>query len=407
VIESIRTDIKTKKESWPQKLAELPNEQKVEEYRRKLNKTTSVKKFDLGNILGEVKEGATTLKDIQRDLDLINKTRRELQSDLALIKKRKKEAEKALQKDIKRLREKYSPSSQGISNISRTLFGEKIGNYTEAGLSWLNRIKTFLERDKKKKGEIKTEKPIRGKGIDVRFKEYAPLPEFLIRLVDVTNIETQIGTLSGKIENITQDQDILGIPLTFLFSGDKIHDVESVNFNGTLNHIDPLNSKDTINFQVKKYKAKDVNLVDSGNLLTALQEGLVDLNIKTILKGEALNANLLADLSSTKLKVEGKSETASVVSSALSKVSKFSVGADITGTVDEKNIELRSSLDNVIKDIGVNMAKDQAAKFERKLESAITKRVGGQLNELNKDIRDLKGLDGDLARRIKQLGSLL
>ena len=51
--------------------------------------------------------------------------------------------------------------------------------------------------------------PLRGKGVDVRFPEYHPLPDLLIRAARVS-VEIPAGTLTGQIRHITPDQDVLG-----------------------------------------------------------------------------------------------------------------------------------------------------------------------------------------------------
>lgn len=407
VIELIKADIKAKKESWKKKIAELPNKEKVEEYKQKLEKFKSMQKGGFANIFEGIMEGTTVLENIQRDWNLVKTAGMDLEKDLTLLRKREDEAKKALKNDIRRLKEKYSLSGGGIANMSKLLFGEEIGKYTKLAVRWYERIKPFLEGGKEQKEEAKTVKPVGGKGVDVRFKEDEPLPDFLIRLAKITNIETQNGILSGRIKNITTAQDVLGVPLTFLFSGDKIDNLESLKFNGVFNHIIPSESKDSVDFLVKKYQARDVTLSDNVKLATTLREGLVDLDVKTRLSGERLAATITVDITSTKLSVEGPGKSNELINSALSGISRLTLSAEITGTLREQNVKLKSSLDDIVKNIGAKMVKNEAAKFEKELDAAITQKVSGQLSGLNSDIGGLKLLDGDLSSRLELLGGLL
>ena len=102
--------------------------------------------------------------------------------------------------------------------MSRLLFGAKINRWVEQAIAWHERLKPVLQRSQKKEKGPDKIKPIRGKGVNVRFKEHEPLPDFLIRRVK-TSLLVDAGNFTGNIQNITPDQDILGTPLTFTFSG--------------------------------------------------------------------------------------------------------------------------------------------------------------------------------------------
>ncbi|MCA9467577.1 MAG: hypothetical protein KC643_19325, partial [Nitrospira sp.] len=71
------------------------------------------------------------------------------------------------------------------------------------------------------------QKPLRGKGVDVQFKEAHPLPDFLIRTTTVS-VNLKMGDLAGTVRNITTDQPALGHPTTFTFSGEHLTGVKTV-----------------------------------------------------------------------------------------------------------------------------------------------------------------------------------
>ena len=101
--------------------------------------------------------------------------------------------------------------------------------------------------------------PLRGTGVNVRFPERNPLPDFLIVLAKAS-FQLSVGDLSGKVENITPDQGVLGKPLTFEFSGEKLEGVQAILAKGNLNHIDPSHPNDRVNFQAKGYNIQKVSL---------------------------------------------------------------------------------------------------------------------------------------------------
>ncbi len=387
LIASVRNDIDREKIKWQKRLKELPDKDKLKDYERRIKGLKSIGKGGFGGILSGFGELVTIKKELEKDLKLIKTARHDLDNGIQLLQKRIKEAEAAPVDDVRRLKEKYALSPQGLANITKLLLGEKIGNWTQTALSWYDKLKPFLERSGVKQEGSDTEvvKPLRGKGVYVRFKERHPTPDFLIRKVRVTRIETRIGALSGKLQNITPDQDVLGLPLSFVFTGDSIKDVKSLKFDGTLNHIVPEKSRDSINFSIKGYQARNIILSDSKDLPLSLQKGLADINLKAGLSHESITARLVSGLTSTKFSVgkpDATNPIVTAISSAISDVSKFNLTADISGTIRDYDIKLKSNLDSVLQSAVKNLAGDQAARLEKGLTAAITKKAGGPLNEL-------------------------
>lgn len=115
--------------------------------------------------------------------------------------------------DVNRIKKKYALTPQGMGNMTALIFGPKYADWVQKGLSWYYKLQPFLTRVPQKEGKPEVVKPVRGKGVNVRFKEYEPKPDFLIQF-DRSSILIQAGTLSGTLRNITAQQAILGKPLT-------------------------------------------------------------------------------------------------------------------------------------------------------------------------------------------------
>lgn len=105
---------------------------------------------------------------------------------------------------------------------------------TRKALSWYEKAKPYLDRPTGKKANVEVVKPLRGKGVDVRFKEQAPLPDFLIRTAKI-GLVLSVGNIGGQIRNITPDQPILGQPMTFAFRGDKLDGLKAMTMDGEVN----------------------------------------------------------------------------------------------------------------------------------------------------------------------------
>ncbi|MBI3603051.1 MAG: TIGR03545 family protein [Nitrospirae bacterium] len=241
--ESLRAEIQAEQDNWKKRLADLPDKAKLNDYKTRIERLKSSGKGGVGGILGVVGEVAAIQKDLERDLASIQRAKAEFDTKLTSLKQRVDQAVQAPQEDVRRLQEKYSLSPQGLANMSGVLLAGQSGAWVRKGVVWYGKMQPVLARVKERQQGHEVVKPVRGKGVDVRFKEQAPLPDFLIRLSKVS-AQLDVGDVSGRIENITPDQDILGLPLTFSFAGEKLKGVQSLHFAGTLNHVLPESATD-------------------------------------------------------------------------------------------------------------------------------------------------------------------
>jgi len=404
LIEAVHSDLNTKQDQWQKTIAEFSDKKKLNEYKAQLKKVMSLPKGDLTAILDRAKEAEKIRREISEDMKKIKSARTNLEKDLKLLRRRVKEAEAAPQQDIDRLKEKYSLSAKGVSNISGLLFGEAIGDRVETALRWYKKIKPFLEKGTKQQQE----KPDQEKAATLPGRK--KIPDFLIRTARISSLVTPFGKISGKIENITPEQQVLGQPLRFNFSGAEIKNIRSVILDGGLDHTVPSKAKDIFNYRLEGYQLHDVTLSDAASQEISLHKGLLNFGLQANVIGDNLTADLKADLNSGEisLKEYDKSNTlAKLMDSALSDISQFTLNAKITGTVDDYHIRLTSDLDRILSNAIGQQANKLAEELEGELQSAIREKTREPMNNLRKSWGNLEAIDSDLADRLKLAGGLL
>jgi uncharacterized protein (TIGR03545 family) len=406
LIQSVRTDIEGGKELWTKNIAGLPGKEKMDGYRKRIEALKGTKSSkDIGGILGSAGEAQTLYKDIQADLELLQKSRKELNTSLANFKDQIAEIEKAPQEDVRRLSEKYGFSAYGLANMSRFFIEPGITAWVDRGLYWKARLEPLVERAGEKKGNAEVVKPIRAKGSDVRFKEKEPLPDFLIRVTKVS-VQLPMGDFSGAIKNITPDQNLLGQPLLFAFSGEKLSGVRSVRLDGAVNRVSPGSPEDSINLRLEGYKIQAKSISQDSSLPLTLGKGDADLELKAALSKGFIDATVAAKLQGVHISAGGtdaKSGIGRAVSSALSGVSTVGVKARITGPTDNYQMQISSNLDDILKNAVGSIIKDQVAQFENKLLAAISGKVSGPLQEAKGSLGGFEVLGGEVESRISQL----
>lgn len=416
LIASLRANLQLEKQQWQTRLAELPDKTRLAEYRKRLENLKSGKQRGLEGVIGSAGEIIAIQKEVRGDLDRIRSARQELEKNAATLRKQMDEATRAPQEDVRRLMDKYSLSTEGLINVSRLIFGEKVSRWADTALSWYEKLGPVLERAKERKQGAEVVKPLRGQGVNVRFKEHEPLPDFLIRIAKVS-LEVPAGSIGGWIRNITPDQDVLGVPLTYEFSGDNLEGLRSLKIDGALDHVDPSSAKDTANLQIQGFQVTDMNLSDSAELPMVLKKAMTDLKGRASLSSGTLKANLLARLQSVDIATGSQDEAGSLVkgmASALSDIKRFDVEANVSGTLKVYDLKLTSDLDSVLKDAVGKQVKAQAARLEKDLQSAISEKVSepmanmkaklGELSAISSELTDRLNIGNDLLKGTKKSG---
>ncbi len=411
-VKSLKSEINKEKDRWKKQLESLPNKEKFEEYRKKIEKLTASSKGGLSGILGSVNELKKVQEDLKRDLESIKTARKGLKEEIKSLKSRIDKISKEPLKDIQRLKEKYFISPKGLEGLSEKLLSTRLCAWVEKARAWYDRIKPVLERARqakeggkgntKGKGETEVIKPLRAKGFDVRFKEYAPMPDFLIKTADAS-ANLAFGDINGRLNNITPDQDVLGAPLTFKFSGASLKGVDSVDITGELNHIDAASPKDTVSVRIGGYRLNNITLSENKALPLVLKDGIANLNIKVSLKGDSIDSKILAGFKSVKLSSaieKGSNQLANILVSSLSSVRELKIRANISGTIEKYEIKVSSNLDKVLKDAIGKQVKEQAAGFEKRLKAQVMAKVNGPMGELKGNLGGFDAIGGELSGRL-------
>jgi len=398
--------IKADKAKWQQRLADLPSEKKLKSYQERLNKLKGSQ--GLAGLLGGANELLSVKNELQADLDRLKSAQKDFTENQSAYQKRLAELQNAPQRDIKRLLDKYSLSPEGLAHLGSLVFGGKTGSLLAQAVAWYEKAQPLLQRKKEKKGAVEVVKPARGRGVNVRFAEKEPLPGFLIRKISAS-VQIAAGSFAGTIDNITPDQDVLGKPLTFKFMGDKLQGLREVKFDGVLNHVNPDQPKDSVNLGINGYTLDKMALSTSRSLPVTIAKGQADLTVTAVVRQRQLNGEARASLKSATLtttRPEDGNAISQALAGALSDISNVSVKAEVTGTLDDYNLQLSSNLDTILKQAAGNAIKTQTARFEQQLKEGVMEKVKGPLADASGSYGDFGGIAQELGSRV-QIGSSL
>ena len=413
VIESLRADIKGEEERWRARVEQLLGKEKIGEYKKRTEGLKSVEGGGLAGLITGAAELTALQKDLEADLDELKQASGELDGLLKTYEARVEAAARAPEKDIERLVKKYASGPAGVGGVSGLLFGEKVRGLSDAALKWYGRLGPVVERAGERRAAAEVVERVRGKGAYVRFSEKDPVPDLLIRRLKVS-VETDAGPVKGVVSNITPDQDLLGAPLTFGFSGSGLAGLKSLDLKGTIDRMEPSHPKDSARLKVKGYRVKGMDLAGEGPLPVRLDEALADLSaefkVDTGPRGKELKGKIRTGFSGVRLTSEAgpaSDPILRVASSALKGVRAFTLNAVVTGTLQTQVVTVTSDLDSVLKKAFEGAVKEQALAFRKELGPAIAAKTGLPLEALGGDLDSLKFMEKDLAGRLEEASGVL
>lgn len=409
LIEAAGADLARGQDQWQRRMNELPDRAAVDAYQARIQKIKQSRKSGIAGLAGELGEVRTLTRDLEQELERLTKSRAAFSADLASAQKLVAEMQEAPMKDVRRLRDKYGISASGLQNMSQALFGDSIGSWVRTSLLWYNRLQPIFRSEVAKKGDKQVVKPLRGRGVDIRFKESRPLPDFLISRTAVS-AELDAGTFAGAIRNITPEQQVLGSPLTFSFSGEKLKTAQAMKLTGALNHVAPSKTEDTAQFALHGYRVKDLALSGSKDLPIKLQNGQLDLDLQARQTEEAITGKLVVKVRDAHLSAESGNASgplAAAIRDSLSKVSQFTLTADLTGTPENFEVKITSDLDRVLKDSVGRVVQEQTARLEKDLKAAVLAKTDKQLAGLEKNYNGLLSMNSSFDNAQNQLNGLI
>ncbi|VVS93498.1 TIGR03545 family protein [Desulfoluna spongiiphila] len=410
--EKIQADIKTIKSEFKKRIADLPDEEDFKAYEKRIKELTHGKS-DWKALLTKAADLEKISDEVERDIQAIKTVKKDLEGEISTLEKRIKSLPKLAQADYTRLKETYGPSAVGAGNITGLLFGDTYKGKVETAVRWYKKIQPMLEKDPsdggedtKKKSAEKGEKPkrIRGKGVDIAFKEKRPLPEFLISR-GILELEIPAGTLSGTVQNVTAQQPLVGRPMALTLAGRELKGIDAVDLTATIDRVSPQTAGDRLVFSGNGIGIRPVGSEDTIRMegASASVTGHAD-----IAGSETLDAGLTARMTQVRFAESTDPGTLQqALNRALKEVKEFSVEGVAKGPLDSYDLSVSSDLDTHVKKALKNATKELTADFNKGLQAAIKEKTGSAFSATNSDLGGITDMDDDLSQMVKEGKGLL
>ncbi len=394
---ALEQEVKNAQTQWKKELENLPDEKKLNEYKAAIE---DLKKGSgsLGAMLGMATKVNALQQEINQDLSRIKKAQKDFNGQLRGFQAKAKALANAPIKDINRLAKKYALSPEGAANMTRLLFGNSLCGAVDKASGWYEKIKPYIQKTQKAEKDKKAEPKKKGER-----------PVFLIRTLKL-NALVEAGNLTGKVENITPDQDIIGLPLRFAFLGRDMKGLNALNLNGNADSVTPANPKNNAVLSLKKLKLNDLILGEAGAVPLSIKTATSDIHLNLSTIGDQLSAKLNANFDAVKFLSSLQKDADPIVTAmvnALSNISRFNLKANITGTFDDFQMTITSDLDKTLKSAVGNLIKKEADQFKKALKQQVMAKVKAPVGQANGSLSGLGGIEKELLNRLNLGNGLL
>ena len=298
--------------------------------------------------------------------------------------------------------------------MAMLLVGNEMYKKSQEYLYWVDAARTNIQ---KYSPQPDYTYPPRFKGQDIRFPEERSYPKFWIKKVDLSggtdSSSADYFTASGVADNISDNQDLTGQPMTISLAGtaNKIRTLKLAAM------FDRRKDADIDEFSVSLYgvPVTDFSLGNSSFLPTKITKANMDSDVKFALIGNRIDATIKFTLHDVNLQFqsEPKNLVEQLFRQVLEGVKDFNISMRMWNTGGPFNIALSTDLDDILAKkvssvVGEEVTKlrdDMRKKFDNVINQKIdsfNKNYQPKLDDLKKQLGSYQSLINDQMKVIDQ-----
>ncbi len=399
VFESLQKDIESTQSNWRKIKQDIGDQQRWDEYDQRYAKIKQGFKGNTKEKLQALKEARQLIQDLKKEKVRIQQARRQFNEDYDRLNNEFKQARQAPSKDVQRIRQKYKLDNLNADNISQLLLGEKATAYIQLARRWYKKIQPYMETE----DDVKDVQHERSRGRDIRFTEYNPQPDVLIKHVSIS-ARLPRGDFKGEINNISSNQRINRKPMTFVLSGQKMRKRKAEEIKGEFNFIDPENKFVQVDYQLQAAQLDKLVLSRSSKLPLSINKGLLNMKMDARLADGRLKGQALMDFQQVVFS-SGKQTggMAAMLADSFRNIKQFNVDVRFVGALDTLQLKLKSDLDNQVGAQFKAQLKQKSREFEQQLQARINNKFKAPLAKLETQRQKLNQFKSDLDKKEQQI----
>jgi uncharacterized protein (TIGR03545 family) len=401
---AFKNSFQTIKSDSNKAIAALPDSKAFASYEDDFNRITSGKFDSLADFQQRKKEFDALKKRIKHDQKAISQATQVLANGRKDLQGQWLGLQKAPAEDFNNLKSKYTLDGGGITNFSQLLFGDQVGEWSQQGLYWYEKVRPFLVSDDEEatagQEDVKT---MRSEGRFVHYQTDRPLPDLLIRQVNLA-VESEVGQIAVNVYDVTHQQDVIDRPTRIIALGKGLRNIESLDLTGSLDHrVVP--GKDVFELAIKGFVLNDY---DVGAMGLTLDRSALNINAKAELMAGEVDGNTLIEFTQSKFSSKDKTLVAIETAKALAKIGSFTINAKAKGRLTSPDVSIESDLDTQMRQAFRQRLKEQQQELEIQLRKSLNEKLLSYAGDYQEQ---LKAMDvtsdslGNKQAKLKQLAN--
>ena len=403
---AFKTSFETIKADSDKAIAALPNSKAFASYEDDFNRITSGRFESLADFQQRKKEFDALKKRIKQDQQAISQAKKVLSAGTKDLQGQWADLQAAPGEDFENLKGKYKLDGAGVANLSRLLFGDKVGQWSEEGLYWYEKVRPFLISDEEGE-EQEASKHSRSEGRFVHFATDRPLPDLLIRqmqlAITLPALEGKsMGDVAISVYDITHQQDVINKPTRIIATGKNLKDIQSLDLKGELDHrVAP--GKDSFDLNIQGMALKNY---DVGAMGLKLNRSNIDIKGQAQLVEGEIKATSKAQFSQAQFSSKDKTQVAKEMAKALQKIDRFDIDASAKGELTAPKVAISSDLDSKLNDAVNQRIKERQKELEKQLQKKLNDKLLSYGGDYKEQLKAMDLANGSLAEKQAKLKKL-
>lgn len=382
-------------------IAQLPNREKLDDYKKRI-KALKGNKFNPLALIKNADELKSLKTELDNDLASFEQLKPELDASIGELNTDLARLKQAPARDMAKLKKKYAPDTQGLSNLTQGLFGKEVRTYLAYGLKAYEVLAPWLENTGTAPVTEAFE-PQRGQGHWVRFALSPPKPELVIETIELSQHDSEQSELTGEIRHLSSAPALWPEPITFSLALEQFKQSQAIAVNGRLQVPDNYQLDGTIDGLV----LEALPLSSAKAFPLTLASASADISTNYRQQGSQLDMNTqlaLTQVSLAKFDTEGSIQK--TLYQALQAQNTLDIRARLSGDIKDPNLNIESGLDKVLSEAIAGALQSKMASFNADLSQRINARGQSQLGALSKQASGLQELKNALLNRQHSFKSL-
>ena len=376
------------KQQWQALQQKLPNEKTLEELKQQL---AQLQKQGLNpQALNQLDQLQQRIKQEQKKLE----EARTFFADLQTLQKQLQVLTRLPEKDLQRLRQRYTFNVQGATHLVETLLGAEIQPYITVVQRWMDTLQQLTAR-----------KPDTGSQPD----KPSPAQDLLIRTLTIDG-RLPSGRFDAEARDVTLNQAFYGVITPYQLRYYHAKADKPVVVKGKANLQDPKLADIQALLEGVGIRLQDLDLVKYPTLSLALKQAMAHISGKAdVLSWEKIQGELSAqfkDVAWALLKVQDR-DVQRYLTPVLNQIQDFNIRVGFSGSLHAPRIQIQTDLDKALSSSLQKLLRAELQKVEKQLAAELRQRAQQKLAELSPELAPLLSEKGRVEDLDKQLKALL